>query len=122
MKHELLEALIDLSNIFKEGFTVTLNNGEFNQYSNTDKPYIVSYKTLIEIDRNTNYPFKVKYHKINDLKLEKCIIGAWLNLENGIYYIELNKTFKDKNAALLFAIKHKQLAIYDMNNQKVIEV
>lgn len=122
MQHEILEDLINLSNIFKEGFTVTLNKGEFNQYSNTNKPYIVSYKTLITIDRSTEYPFKIKYHKINGLKLEKCIIGAWLNLENGVYYIELNRTFKDKNKALLFAIKHKQLAIYDINNQKVIGI
>ncbi|GAH07175.1 unnamed protein product, partial [marine sediment metagenome] len=93
---------------------------KFSQYSNTNKPYIVSYKTLIEIDRNTNYPFKVKYHKINDLKLEKCVIGAWLNTDTNIYYIELNRTFKDKNEALIFAIKHSQECIYDMNNHKVI--
>ena len=120
VRHEILEDLIELSNVFKEGFTVTLNNGNFNQYSNTNKPYIVSYRTLITIDRNTDFPFKIKYFKINDLKLEKCIIGAWLNTDTNIYYIELNRTFKDRNEALLFAIKHNQGCIYDMNNQRVI--
>jgi hypothetical protein len=121
MQHELLEDLIKLSNIFKDGYTVTLNNDSFNQYSNANKQYIVSYRTLITIDKNT-VPFKIVYHKIKDLNLNKCIIGAWLNTDTNIYYIELNKTFKSMTDALKFAYKHKQIAIYNMNNQKVINV
>lgn len=123
VKHEILETLIDLSNIFTEGFTIALNQVEdsFKQYNNTNKPFIVSYKTIITVDKNV-YPYKTVYYKIDSLKLNKCIIGGWLDSGTNIYYIELNKTFKSMVTALKFAYKHKQLYIYNINNQTSIKV
>ncbi len=114
---QIHKALIDLSNIFKQGFTVTYEAGFLNQYSNTKRPFIVSYKPLITI--NSNFPVMINIkHNIPD----KCLIGGWHDKETNLYHIELNKAFKNKEKALLFAIKHNQQYIYDMNNQKVIEV
>lgn len=116
----MIDQLIQLSKIFKEGYTVEINNGVINQYTNTNKPYVVSYKTLVVINKDVSVK-NVNITSFKDTKIpNKCIIGAWLDQDTNIYYIELNRTFKDKNEALIFAIKHEQLAIYDMNNQKVI--
>ena len=107
--------LIKLSKIFKEGYTVQLKNGKINQYTNYNKPFIVSYKTLIKITGD-NMP---TYTNIN-LIPDNCIIGGWFDNDANIYYIELNKAFKDRDEALIFAIQHNQKAIYDIKANKTI--
>jgi len=123
VKHEILESLIDLSNIFKQGFTIKLNQetNEFNQYSSTKKPFIVSYKTIISINKNI-YPHNITYHKVDTLELNNCIIGAWFDPETNIYYIELNKVYSSKSYALKIAKKYNQKAIYDLKKELVIYV
>lgn len=112
----MIDKLIQLSDIFKEGFTVEINDNRINQYSNTDKPYILSYQTLIEIRLNSSTIF----HKV---KLpNKCIIGGWLDNDTSTYYIELNKTYKNKSYALRMAKKYNQKAIYNSNTGEVIYV
>ena len=107
--------LIELSHIFKKGYTVEINNDSINQYNNTNKPYIVSYKTLITITDN-NTTFK------NVNIPNKCIIGAWLDTNTNTYYIELNKAFVHMSQALKFAYKHKQEYVYGINNSKLTKV
>ncbi len=119
--HETYETLTDLSNIFTEGFTITHKHGKFNQYIDTKKPFIVSHTPIITLDKNT-YPPKITYHKLKELKLENCIIGGWLDTDTQHYYIGVNKTFNHMTDALIFAYRHKQLYIYDMNKQKAIKV
>lgn len=113
--HNIYKDLIKLSTIFKDGFTIEINNNSINQYSNRSKPYIVSYKTLIEIKNN-----KVKFYSGNIPN--KSIIGGWLDIEKNIYYIELNQAFYELPQALLFAKKHKQRYIYNMNTNNSIKV
>lgn len=110
----MINKLIELSKIFKEGFTVELKKGKINQYANYDKPFIVSYKTLIKItDKTINY---------GSLEIpNNCIIGGWFDSDINTYYIELNKTFKDKDEALIFAIQHGQKCIYDIRTGKTID-
>ena len=105
---------ITLAKIFKKGFTIEVNNGVINQYSKINKPFIVSYKTLIEIHNDT--PIFSKHYKIP----KRCIIGFWHDNKTG--YIELNKAFKRMSEALIFAYKHKQKYIYNINNQTRIKV
>jgi len=45
----IIEELIKLSKIFKEGYTVQLEDNKLNQYTNYNKPFIVSYLTVIEV-------------------------------------------------------------------------
>lgn len=109
-----IEELIKLSKIFKEGFTVECKNGKLNQYTNYKKPYIVSYKTLIEIRSVIT-----TYNK--DLVIpDNCIVGGWYNKDIDTYYIELNKAFDHKDTALIFAIHNNQKAIYDIKTGKTI--
>ena len=111
----MIDKLIELSKIFKSGFTVELKNGKLNQYTNYDKPFIVSYKLIIAVGGCVT-----TYHK---KKIPKnCIIGGWHDKSIDTYFIELNKAFKNKNEALIFAIKHSQKYIYDIRTGKVIEV
>ena len=102
----IIDELIKLSKIFKEGYTVQLEDNKLNQYTNYNKPFIVSYLTVIEIRQD-----KIVYSNVQHIPT-KCIIGGWM--DNNIFYIELNQAFKDKNEALIFAIQNGQKAIYDI--------
>jgi hypoxanthine-guanine phosphoribosyltransferase len=116
MNKELKRKLLILTDIFDKGYTVTITNGAINQYSNVKKPYIVSHKTLIKItnDTLTVLPF--------DFKPDKTyVVGYWLDSDK-TKWVELNETFSDKAKALLFAKKHNQQCIYDINTGGTIDV
>lgn len=107
--------LIKLSEIFKEGFTVTIKNGKIEPYNNIKKPYIVSYKTLMSISEG-----RTVFKNFNIPK--NCIIGGWLDKSTNIYYIELNQAFASKPIAISYAKLSKQKAIYNYLTGKVIYV
>ena len=109
----IIEELIKLSKIFKDGYTVQLEDNKLNQYTNYNKPFIVSYLTVIEVHGE-----KIVYKHIQNIP-NKCIIGGWA--DNNIFYVELNKAFKDKNDALIFAIQNGQKAIYDIRTGGITE-
>jgi len=112
----MINKLIQLSKIFKEGFTVEVNNDTITQYNNTSKPYVVSYKTLIVIN--------IGHHK-NFYSVEipnKCIIGGWMDTDTNTYYIELNKVYKSRSYALKIAKKYNQKAVYNSSTGVVINV
>ena len=111
----MIEQLIKLSKIFKEGFTVEFKNNNICQYNDVNKPYVLSYK-ILAIIKDTITTFK-------DASIpKKCIIRGWNDTDTNTYYIELNKTYKNKAYALKMAKKYKQKAIYDSNIGVVINV
>ena len=110
----IIDDLIQLSKIFKDGYTVQLKDNKLNQYSNINKPFIVSYLTVIEVKGEKTLYINIQYIPAT------CIIGGWYNIDNKTFYIELNKVFKDKDKALIFAIQHSQKAIYDIRTGKSI--
>jgi len=112
----MIDELLKLSKIFKEGFTVEYKNGELNQYTNYDKPFIVSYKTLIEIRLD-----KIVYDNLQDIK-DNCIIGGWFDSDVNIYYIELNLAFDTREHALTVAKAFNQKATYNLKTGEVIGV
>ena len=112
----MIDELIKLSKIFKDGFTIELKDSKIQQYARTDKPYIVSYLTLIEVRKD-----KILYNNVQHIP-SSCIIGGWLDKDNNTYYIELNKVFKLKSKALLYAKKYNQKAIYNLKTEEVINV
>jgi len=112
-----IDKLIQLSKIFKEGFTVEINKGVISQYNDIYKPYIVSCHTILEIHNNSKTFKQTTLYNINN-----CIIGGWLDVDTNTYYIELNKVYANKYYALKIAKKFKQKAIYDSNKQEVIKV
>ena len=111
----IIEELIHLSKIFKDGYTVQLKDNKLNQYTNYNKPFIVSYLTLIEVHGE-----KIVYSNVQHIP-DKCIIGGWMD-DNSIFYIELNKAFKNKEYALKIAKKYSQKAIYDIRTGAMHEL
>ena len=110
----MIDELLKLSKIFKNGFTVELKEGKLNQYTNYDKPFIVSYKTIIEItDKKINYS---NLSKVPD----NCIIGGWNDTDTNTYYIEINKVFNSVYKAESYAIEHNQKAFYNIRTGKTI--
>lgn len=113
-KTDIIDNLIQLSKIFKEGFTIAINNGKIEQ-AHINTGYVVSYKTIITINLNNGNT------KLHDCKIPlNTIIGGWLDKDDNIYYMGLNTIFRDKDKALICAIKYNQKTIYDLANQKVI--
>jgi len=111
----MIDELIKLSKIFKEGFTVKIKNGNMSQYNNIDKPYVLSFRTVAEIHENG-----IIFNNVNIP--DKCIIGGWRDSDTNTYYIELNRTYKNKAYALKIARKSKQKMIYNSNTGVVIHV
>lgn len=112
----IIDKLVQLSKIFKNGFTIVRKNGQIEQ-PNINTGYVVSYKTIITINLNNN---STKLHKCN-IPLN-TVIGGWLDKEKNIYYIELNMILRHKGYALMTAKKYKQKYIYDLNEGRAIKV
>lgn len=119
MENTITDQLIQLSRIFKQGFTVELKNGDINQYTNYKKLYIVSYKTIIRHTVHYLDPPTIFYP---GLIKDNCIIGGWLNPYTDTYYIELCKTYKLLKCAIKYAIKHKQEFIYNIKTGGCIKL
>ena len=122
----IIDKLIQLSKIFKKGFTIEIQDNNIQQYnSNKHKyfPYVVSYQTIITIDYNKLEP-RIKYFKIKylDKQLRFSFISGWFDKDNNIYYIEFNRLFSSLNHAIAEAKKYKQKYVYDLNEGKEIKV
>ena len=52
------------------------------------------------------------------------VVGGWLNDENGFFYFDSVRIFKNKelDKAIEFAKSNKQLAIFDLTNLKEIRI
>ena len=44
------------------------------------------------------------------------VVGGWRNTEDGKYYFDSSTVFTDRDAAVEFGRKNKQIAIFDMDN------
>jgi len=113
--HDIINDLITLSKIFKEGFTVYIDNKNIKQ-SNLKEGFIISIQTLIEIKNNSHEVFK------NYKELFEGLIGGWYDKENKTYYIEKNIHVEKYSDALRLAIKYKQKAIWDINKGECIYI
>ena len=84
-------------------------------------------------EKNGFYVSKIGYEKIIDFKslenelliyskmlLKNEYIGLWIN--NNKLYIDITKHYKNKKEALKIGIKNKQLAIYDIKQNKNIYI
>lgn len=61
---------------------------------------------------------KVLQHALNHDK----VVGGWLNRKNRKYYFDSIKIFDNLDEAKRFGIENKQIAIFDLNSQMVIEL
>jgi hypothetical protein len=105
---DLDQRLIKIYRKNQDGFTVVLKNNRITQYDpNKHGRYVVSYKTMIEIDE---FMGLINYRS-NDF--EDGIYGGWYNKEDGVFYIERNKSFESVIDAMTFAHLYNQKYIWD---------
>lgn len=116
--NDLLNDLVKLSEIFKNGFTVVWDGSKLNQYIYNTSIYIVSYDTVVTLHAGH---FK-KYHNNNIPLSNTYIFGGWYDSDADIYYIEICKSFSSLKRAIDFAKKKNQKYIYNMKTGCVIDV
>jgi fructokinase len=61
---------------------------------------------------------KVIEHSINHDK----VMGGWLNEENDQYYYDSCKVFRVEEEAVKFGRENKQIAVFDLDNLKLIKL
>jgi len=119
--NQILKHLVNLSDIFKNGFTIKISNGAIDQFfKNTG--YIISVKTLIIISRNNTGIKQIAYQHITDNDFKDSIIGGWYDNGEKKYYIEKNAYVLDKVKALKLAKKLNQKEIFDLKNGVCLKV
>ena len=74
---------------------------------------IIGYEKIIKMEQLEE---TLKEYKNKLLKNE--YIGLWI--DNGLLYIDITKHYKDKKRAIQNGIKNKQIAIYDIKQNKSI--
>ena len=115
IEETLTTKLLQLRNIFKDGFTIKYNNGNISQYNNYKYLYIVSYKTVIIVN---THEITFNVHNIPN----KCIIGGWFDIESNKYYIELNYAFDNLKIAKQIGKQYNQKYVYDLKKDRCIKI
>lgn len=114
----LLEQFVDLSNIFKDGFMLTVFNGKIDQFHNKNRPYIVATKALVTINKTID-PNMIVY--VNPIPT-RGIIGGWNDEETGKYQIAQCVCLTNKKDAVKEAKRRGQRYIYHFFRGECIEV
>jgi hypothetical protein len=108
----LIERVLEYSEKNPNGFTLNIEN--FKQ---------VKYGIVVAFKETQNSFGKQQLENVINHSLENGKkIGGWLNVENGLYYFDSVKVFKNSELkeAVKFAIENEQIAIFDLTNLKEI--
>lgn len=108
----LFEAIKRIAQENPEGFTVELPSLKW-----VSKGYVSAYKETQDSFGDEGLR-KVLIHAESHDK----VVGGWLNEENGLYYFDSDKVFKDRDEAIKFGKENEQIAIFDLNNLEVIKL
>ena len=111
---DLIDRVLEHSKKNPQGFTLNIEN--FKQ-----------------VKFGISVAFKETQNSFNKQQLENLInhslkndkkIGGWLNNENGLFYFDSVKVFRnsDLKEAIQFAIENEQIAIFDLTNLKEIKI
>jgi hypothetical protein len=124
MKTTRHEAKGRLEAIFKEkeqGFTISFNT--FKE-ANHKKGYYVSLTNNKAHDRKALKSLlgRVKEQKRAFDSLKNLYLGGWHDFETDFYYLDLSLWLDNKRLALSIGQIFKQKAVYDIQNQRCIEV
>ncbi len=61
--------------------------------------------------------------KVYAMAKEKGLcVGGWYDKEGGRYYLDCSKSFNNESEAINFAKENEQIAIYHINENKVIRI
>ena len=76
------------------------------------------YEIILKTSQRTKIFREIKRANKKSKKFPNSYVGVWI--EKGQAYIDVSLNIKDKNKAIEFGKKNKQLAIYDIKNNEVI--
>lgn len=111
---DLIERVLEYSKNNPNGFTLNIENFK-----------TVKFGIVVAFNETQNSFGKQQLeHVINhSLQNDKKIVG-WLNNENGLFYFDSVKVFKNSELkeAIQFAIENEQIAIFDLTNLKEIKI
>jgi len=116
---------MNLQNFYNE---LVNNNGAsysiVNGILNPNNGYFVSLPNReLQINRNafsTSVLADFINNNIDLLSNENNFVGGWI--ENDVVYLDVSEQITDKRTALNLGVQRNQLAIYDANNDKVINL
>ncbi|MEN6384958.1 MAG: hypothetical protein ABFD79_07135 [Phycisphaerales bacterium] len=94
------------------GFTYNLRKDNFVRYG-----YVVAYLETQDCFDDDGLEKALKHSLEHD-----GIIGGWLNDDNDKYYYDSCKVFFTLADAIVFAKQNKQIALFDLTNQREIRV
>lgn len=112
--NDLIDRVWEYSKNNPDGFTLNIETFKEVKFG-----IIVAFK-----DTQDSFGKPSLRNVINHALQNDKLIGGWLNVENGLFYYDSVKVFKNRelNKAIEFAIKHEQLAIFDLTNLKEIRI
>lgn len=111
------DRLVQIYRKNREGFTVIMKDNKIKKYKYKEHGrYVVSYKTVITVDEFAGI---VNYYTLD---FKDGIYGGWYDEDDGIFYIEKNKTFEHFIDALQYAYQNKQKYIWDGQKRQSIIV
>lgn len=113
MKH-LIERVWEYSQNNPDGFTLNIE---------TLKP--IKFGIIVAFKETQNSFGKESLETvINHALQNNKIVGGWLNRDNGLFYFDSSKVFKNSELkkAIEFAKENEQIAIFDLTNLKEIKI
>ena len=113
MKH-LIDRVWEYSKNNPDGFTLNIE---------TMKP--IKFGICVAyLDTQNSFDKQGLEQVINHALSHQKIVGGWLNIQNGFFYFDSVRIFKnsEKQKAVEFAKQNKQLAIFDLTNLREIRI
>jgi len=108
----LLDRVLEYSKNNPYGFTLNIENFKQVKFG-----LVVAFKETQNSFGKEHLENVINHALKNDKK-----IGGWLNNENGLFYFDSVKIFRNSELkeAIKFAIENEQIAIFDLTNLKEI--
>ena len=111
---DLIERVLEYSKNNPNGFTLNIEIFKQVKFG-----IVVAFKETQNSFGKQQLENVINHSLQNDKK-----IGGWLNNENGLFYFDSVKVFKNSELkeAVEFAIENEQIAIFDLTNLKEIKI
>lgn len=109
----LTEKVYQIAKNNPSGFTINLNSLQL-----ITSGYVAAYKAT-----QNSFGLSGLQNAINyALSVGSNIVGGWYNSANDMFYFDASKTFGDINEAANFGIENEQIAIFDLSQNKEIQL
>ena len=102
------------------GASYNINTGEYNP----TKGYFVSVMGCEDKSESLNKDLikTYVYKHLDVLANTDKFLGAWLNEDDGLYYLDCSEQIHDLRTALVQGMRRDQKAIWDANNSREIRL